>query len=128
MSWNVRITAGELLLEAGLNDAPTAKAIVKALPIQGQARRWGGEIYFPIPVEAGLEDGAREVVEAGELGYWPTGSAFCIFFGATPASNGDEIRAASPVNIVGRVQGDLRPLWDVPDGAAVSIRLVSEGQ
>ena len=112
---------GDVQVEAELNDSSTAKSIAEALPIEAQARRWGGEIYFSIPPEAELEDGGREVVEAGELGYWPTGSAFCIFFGPTPASQGDEIRAASAVNIIGKVKDDLSSLWDVPDGAGVLI-------
>jgi hypothetical protein len=120
------ITAGQAQFRAQLNDTATALAVLEALPVEARANRWGGEIYFAIPVEARLESGAREVVEAGELGYWPPGSAFCIFFGRTPASEGDEIRAASPVNILGRIEGELDELWKVPDGAAVSLREFSE--
>jgi hypothetical protein len=120
------ITAGQAQFRAQLNDTATALAVLEALPVEARASRWGGEIYFAIPVEAGLESGAREVVEAGEIGYWPPGSAFCIFFGRTPASEGDEIRAASPVNILGRIEGGLDELWKVPDGAAVSLREFSE--
>jgi hypothetical protein len=120
------ITAGQAQFRAQLNDTATALAVLEALPVEARASRWGGEIYFAIPVEAGLESGAREVVEAGELGYWPPGSAFCIFFGRTPASEGDEIRAASPVNILGRIEGELDELWNVPDGAPVSLREFSE--
>jgi hypothetical protein len=120
------ITAGQAQFRAQLNDTATALAVLEALPVEARASRWGGEIYFAIPVEAGLESGAREVVEAGEIGYWPPGSAFCIFFGRTPASEGDEIRAASPVNILGRIEGELDELWKVPDGAAVSLREFSE--
>jgi hypothetical protein len=122
MAQDITITAGELKVEAELNDSETAQAIAEALPITGNGARWGGEIYFTIPVKAGLEQGSREVLEAGELGYWPAGSAFCIFFGPTPASNGDEIRAASDVNIVGKITSeDLSGLWDVPDSADVLI-------
>jgi hypothetical protein len=117
----IKITAGQIHLEAELNDSPTAKAIVEALPIKAKGSRWGGEIYFSIPVQAGLEEGAREMLEAGEVGYWPSGHAFCIFFGPTPASEGDEIRAASEVNIIGKVKSDLSQLWDVPDGANILI-------
>jgi uncharacterized protein len=82
----------------------------------------GGEIYFNIPVKAQLEaDNSRDVLEAGELGYWPTGSAFCIFFGTTPASQEQEFRAASDVNIIGKITGDISDLWKVPDGAEVVI-------
>jgi hypothetical protein len=121
MPRQMRITAGQVQIEAELNDSPTAKAITDALVIKAKAQRWGGEIYFSIPVTADLEQDAREVLEPGELGYWPTGNAFCIFFGRTPASQGEEIRAASAVNIIGRVKGDLSELWDVPDGADVLI-------
>jgi len=123
MPQKIKITADKVVVEAELNDSATAKSIVDVLPIEAGARRWGGEIYFPIPVTAELEDTSREVLEAGELGYWPTGKAFCMFFGPTPASQGDEIRAASAVNIVGRMKGDLSPLWDVADGADVLIEL-----
>ena len=126
MARRITITAGKTRFEAQLNDTATALAIMEALPIEARASRWGGEIYFSIPVEAGVETGAREVVQAGEIGYWPPGSAFCIFFGRTPASEGDEIRAASAVNIVGRIQGDLDNLWNIPNGAKVSLRESSE--
>ena len=126
MARRIIITAGKVRFRAQLNDTATAWAVMEALPIEAQANRWGGEIYFSIPVEAVLESGAREVLEPGELGYWPPGSAFCIFFGPTPASEGEEIRAASAVNILGRIEGELDWLWNVPDGAEVSIREFSE--
>jgi len=126
MTRRITITAGRARFEAQLNDTATALAIMEALPIEARASRWGGEIYFSIPVEASVETGAREVVQAGEIGYWPPGSAFCIFFGRTPASEGEEIRAASAVNIVGRIQGDLDNLWNIPNGAKVSLRESSE--
>ena len=125
MPKSIKITAGKIQVAAELNDSPTAKAIANALPTEAKAQRWGGEIYFSIPVTAELEADSREVLEAGELGYWPTGNAFCIFFGPTPASKGDEIRAASAVNILGKMKGDWSGLWDVPSGADVLIELAS---
>ena len=120
----IKITAGNVSVEAVLNDNPTAKAIAEALPIKASAQRWGGEIYFTIAVEAALEPDGREVLEAGELGFWPTGNAFCMFFGATPASSGDEIRAASTVNILGKMEGDLSRLWDVASGDEVLVETI----
>ncbi len=117
----IKITAGQVQVEAELNDSPTAKSIFEVLPIKARGNRWGGEIYFPIPVKAGLEADSRDVLEAAELGYWPTGNAFCIFFGPTPASEANEIRAASAVNIIGTIKGDLSQLPNVPDGALVFI-------
>ena len=124
MAEKIAIRVEENVFEAELNDSMTGKAIYGALPIRAKAQRWGGEIYFSIPVSCELEEDSREVLEEGELGYWPPGTAFCIFFGPTPASGGDEIRAASAVNIVGRMKGDLSGLWDVPDGAEVCIEKV----
>lgn len=122
MSATIIIQAGDLQFQAKLNDSPTARAIAAALPIRASGRRWGEEIYFPISVTCEEEPGARDVLEAGELGYWPVGKAFCIFFGPTPASQGDEIRAASNVNIIGRIIGDLSPLRGVPDGTNITIQ------
>jgi hypothetical protein len=100
------IRVGTLTMEAELNDTATAQQIAAALPIRTGFNTWGDEIYFSIPVDAPLDDSAREVVEMGDLGYWPPGKAFCIFFGQTPVSPAGEIRPASAVNVVGRVLGD----------------------
>ncbi len=126
MTRRITITAGKARFQAQLNDTATALAIMEALPIEARANRWGGEIYFSIPVDAGLETGARDVLQPGEIGYWPPGSAFCLFFGQTPASEGEEIRAASAVNIVGRIEGSLDELWNVPDGTKITLRESSE--
>lgn len=117
----ITIKSGSLSWSATIHDTPTGRLIQGALPIKGNAGRWGEEIYFSIPVEAQLEPGASDVVSRGDLGYWPAGNAFCIFFGPTPASRGDEIRAASPVNIFGRVEGNLENLGEVKSGAEVAI-------
>ncbi len=120
MPKKIRITAGTVSVQAELNDGKTAAAIAAALPIQARGQTWGDEIYFDIGLALAPE-APREVVEMGDLGYWPPGQAFCIFFGPTPMSHGDEIRPASPVNVVGRVVGDLRSLKSVRSGARVTI-------
>ncbi len=117
----IRIASGDVSAEAELNDSPTARAVWEALPIEARANTWGDEVYFAIPVQAGLEPDAREEVTVGELGYWPTGRAFCIFFGPTPASAGQEPVAASPVNILGRVLDDATAFKAVGDGDRVRI-------
>jgi hypothetical protein len=103
---DIRIRVGQLTMEAQLHDTPTAQKIARALPIHASFNTWGDEIYFAIPVTSELDENASEVVELGDLGYWPPGKAFCIFFGQTPMSRPGEIRPASAVNIVGRVIGD----------------------
>jgi len=125
MEKKIKILAGELSVEALLNDSKTAQLVWEALPIEARGNTWGEEIYFAIPVRTGLEQGAREVVSSGELGYWPTGHAFCIFFGPTPASRGNEIRAASAVNVIGKVSGDSKAFLKVKDGAKINLDKVS---
>ncbi|MBI2872698.1 MAG: hypothetical protein HYY00_05870 [Chloroflexi bacterium] len=120
MTHIVSISAGPVTLAATLNGSATADAIWSALPIEATARTWGDEIYFPIPVSHG-EEKAQEVVEVGDVGYWPPGKALCLFFGPTPASHGSEVRPASPVNMVGRIQGDATVLKKVQSGAKVRV-------
>jgi len=117
----IRITAGKVSVEAAFNDSPTATKIWDALPIEARGNTWGDEIYFSIPVDATPEKNARDLVAVGELGYWPPGTAFCIFFGRTPASTDERPRAASPVNIIGKVQGDATAFRAVSSGTRVRL-------
>lgn len=109
----IKIIIGDLIMEGELNDSPTAGKVKEALPIRASLSTWGEEIYFTIPVDAELDETAREEVEMGDLGYWPTGKAFCIFFGQTPMSTPGKIIPASAVNIVGRVIGNAARFKEV---------------
>jgi uncharacterized protein len=102
----IAIRIGTLSMEAELNETPTAQKIAAALPLRTSFNTWGDEIYFAIPVDADLDDSAQEVVELGDLGYWPPGKAWCIFFGQTPVSQPGKIMPASAVNVIGKVLGD----------------------
>ena len=116
----IRIVAGSISADAELNDSGTAGAIWDALPIEAAVQTWGDEIYFDVGV-AGGADASKDVVELGDLGYWPPGRAFCIFFGPTPMSRGDEIRPASAVNVVGKVAGDPTVFRKVRAGGRVKL-------
>ena len=120
----IRITAGGVSAQAVLNDSDTADKIWDALPITGSANTWGDEIYFSIPVNTSAEPGSSAVVAMGDLAYWPPGTAFCIFFGPTPASQGDDIRAASAVNVFGKVQGDPTLFKQVRSGQPVQVESI----
>jgi len=126
MEKKIKIKAGDVQAGAVLNDSPTAEKIWEALPVEARANTWGDEVYFAIPVKAPLEKTAREVVEVGDLGYWPTGNALCIFFGPTPMSRGKEVRPASAVNLVGRLSGDARIFKKVSAGAKIHIEKEKE--
>lgn len=123
----IRITAGAVSVEATLDDSITADAIWEALPIEARTSTWGDEIYFGIPVFVD-EENSQEVVELGDLGYWPPGHAFCIFFGRTPMSRGNEIRPASAVNVFGRVEGDPKVFARVASGAAIKLERVLQAK
>ena len=117
----IRIRAGAVTVSATLDDSSTADAVWEALPITGQVQTWGDEIYFPIPVEAAEAPDARATVDKGAVAYWPPGSALCLFWGPTPMSRGDEIRPASPVNVLGAIEGDPTVLGRAPYGAEIVV-------
>jgi len=121
MGKKIRIIAGTIEAEAELNDTRTAQAIWGALPVKGRVNLWGDEIYFSIPLSLKLEAG-QELVNIGDLGYWPDGNAFCIFFGPTPVSQEAEIRPASPVTVFGKVIGDATIFKKVATGTEITIR------
>jgi hypothetical protein len=113
-------SAGEVQAELTDENPETAKAILEVLPLEARANTWGDEIYFSIPVNIEAEN-PKSVVDLGDLGYWPPGNAFCIFFGPTPMSKRDEIRPASPVNVFGRVIGDPKVFKAVKGGEKVRL-------
>lgn len=117
----IRIAADGISLDVELNDSPTAAALAKALPFSATVNSWGEEIYFATPVAAKPSADARAEVAVGEVAYWPPGKALCVFFGRTPASTGDQPRAASPVNPVGRVIGDAKAAAEIRDGSTVTV-------
>lgn len=121
-----RLKSGWIEAVAELNDTQTAEFIWRALPINGIVQTWGDEVYFAIPADLPQEN-AREVVDIGELGYWPPGKAFCIFFGPTPASRGSEIRPASPVNVFGKINGDATVFKEVKAGAEIVVERGNNG-
>lgn len=117
----ITIRADDVTIDGELNDSPTADMVWDALPITASASTWGDEIYFSIPVSAEEDDTAEETVELGAIAYWPPGSALCLFFGPTPMSQGDEIRPASAVNVLGMMEGDPTVLRSVRDGTSIEV-------
>ena len=113
------IHCADEMFHAELYGTPTAEAIQNALPIAGETIRWGEEIYFEMDVKLDLKENARSDVQIGELGYWPPGNAFCIFFGPTPASVNDQPKAASPVNVFGRITDDVSPFKTIRSGERI---------
>lgn len=115
------IRCGAVVLSARLNMSPSARDVAAALPVHSETGRFGDELFFEIPVISKLAVDARQTVQAGDIAYWPPGRAFCIFWGPTPASLGTEIRAASRVNIIGRVTSDPGVLSVIRDGEVIRV-------
>ncbi|MFH1642393.1 MAG: cyclophilin-like fold protein [Nanoarchaeota archaeon] len=118
----ILIKTGKHKIEAELFSNNTGQRIYEALPLKGTVNTWGDEIYFEVPVHVELDDSAKEVVELGDLGFWPAGNCFCIFFGKTPASKGDEIRPASAVNVFGKITDNLEILKKFVDGDKIIVK------
>lgn len=119
----IKIITKTVQMEAELNDTQTAKLIYKSLPIESALNLWGEEIYFSVPVKTELENGV-EVVQEGDIGYWPTGNAFCIFFGKTPVSTDKEIKPASAVTLIGKLIGNPKELKKVKSGEKITLEKV----
>ncbi len=119
----IRATWGEesVDVEARLNQTDTARAIEGSLPLSGTVQTWGEEIYFPVAIALPQEN-PQDEVEVGDLAYWPTGNAFCIFFGSTPASTGVKPKPASAVTVFGAICGNTTPLKRIPEGANIIVQ------
>jgi len=116
---NERIGTIKAKLLEGRNPK-TVSTIWESLPFEAHANTWGDEIYFSIRVII-EEENAQEIVEAGDVGYWPPGRGFCIFFGPTPISRGEVIRPADPVNVFGRTIGDPKVFRRVKEGDRIRV-------
>lgn len=123
---NIRIRCGRKVFDAELSDTKTVQMLIEALPVAGNVNIWGEEIYFPLSFTAETEASAIEEVEEGTLAYWPPGKAFCIFYGPTPASTSDKPRAYSPVNVIGKICGNIEGLREISQGEKITVDF-SEG-
>ena len=128
MPRQIHIISGEVKLSAELNDSPSAKALIKKLPLKFRMSRWGDEYYGDCGLAVEEEPQARTLMEVGELAVWPPGSALCIFFGPTPASTGSEPIAASKVNPIGRVTSQLDSLKKLGSSILVRVELAEKPQ
>jgi hypothetical protein len=117
----VRIEADGVRLYAILSDTTTAAAVYETLPIEGKARLFGQSILVEVALKLPHEPIARAAVKPGDLAYWPDGPAVGLFFGPTPASQGPDPVAQSPVNVIGRITGDATRLTRVREGGKVKI-------
>ncbi|WP_050370155.1 cyclophilin-like fold protein [Streptomyces acidiscabies] len=77
----IRLTAGETVLDATLNDNPTARDFASLLPLTLQTHdllkreKYG---HLPRPLAAGGEP--RSSYEIGNVAYWSPGPDIAIFY------------------------------------------------
>ncbi|NOI68578.1 cyclophilin-like fold protein [Vibrio sp. 99-8-1] len=119
----IEVKVGTITLDIQLNESDTASELLSELPIRSRVRRWGDEIYFPTQIDMDVSADAQEIVEVGDVAFWPPDQALCLFFGPTPCSNDGKPQAASAVNVVGKLLGDVTSLARVTDNSQVEVRL-----
>jgi hypothetical protein len=119
----IRISWPKGAVSATLDDTPTARGLVAALPVKAKAQTWGEEVYFELPVTAKLESGAKQVVPPGTVCFWTEGSSLALPWGRTPVSEGDESRLVTRCNVLGIVDGDPRQLASVRSGDGITVTL-----
>lgn len=117
----IRVEAGGTRFEIGLEDTPTAQALLAALPFESRAQTWGEEVYFSTPVRAKLEPGARQIVEPGTVCFWTEGDALALPWGRTPISTDHLPKLANPCNVLGRIVGDAMVLSRIRSGARIRV-------
>ena len=122
MAREIKILAEKVERKAVLNSSSMAEALWKSLPQVSSASRWGDEIYFTISVEPA--EGEKREVEKGDIAFWPPGKAFCIFFDPTPISRGEEIRPASAVIMLGKIEASLEEFKKVRDGDEIRLEKI----
>lgn len=121
----VKITIKSIIFTAKLDDESiTAIKIVENVPFKGKVEKWGDEFYFQIPISAKLDDTATDSPQVGDLAYWPSGRMFCVFYGPTPVSEDQEPKAVSPVNIIGKIEGNIEQLHQLNAGDEINIELI----
>ena len=116
----ISFTSGSITIEGILNETETAKKIWSSLPLDSSVNTWRDEIYFSVQVDNELEN-SQEIVDLGDIGFWPPGNAICLFFGPTPISSEGEIRPASSVNIVVKLIGNLEELKLIKSASKISV-------
>jgi hypothetical protein len=119
----IRISWPKGAVSATLNDTPTARALVAALPLKAKAQTWGEEVYFELPVKAALEGSAKQVVPPGTVCFWTEGSSLALPWGRTPVSEGDESRLVTRCNVLGTIDGDPKQLASVRSGDTIAVTL-----
>jgi hypothetical protein len=121
MSGTIRIAWPGGFVTAVLRNTPTAAKLLAALPCTARANTWGEEVYFTLPVEAALEQDARQVVEPGTVCFWVEGGSLALPYGATPIAQKGESRLVTKCNVLGKIDGNPKALAAIRDGDPITV-------
>ena len=122
----VRFTIDQVTIVGDMNSTELAQYVLKSWPINSNIQMWGDELYFPIPSCGETTDISVETVNKGDIAYWPPGNSGCVFWGPTPISEEGEIRPASPVIVIGKVEGDPTILSNAKNGKSITVDLIRD--
>ncbi len=125
-SHTIKITIGGIQLFADLKPNRTAQAIVDVLPITASVNQWGEEFYCKVPGVKDYRETAKNQVKVGDVAFWGMGEMLAVFFGRTPMSLGEDPVPADRVNVIGKVQGDVKILQQAVGATTMQVELIPE--
>jgi uncharacterized protein len=114
-----------LSFTAEFNQCLTSQMILKALPMEAPAKRWGEEIYFETNIQAS-DFSASMDVSPGDIAYRHDGKRLCIFFGKTPISTTEKPVPEQAVVVVGRTTCQPDELRKIQEGQTMKISVQAE--
>ena len=126
-SHRIKITIGGIQLLADLKPNRTAQAIVDALPISAPVNQWGEEFYCKVPGVKDHRETAKNQVKVGDVAFWGMGEMLAVFYGRTPMSLGEDPVPADRVNVIGKIQGDVKVLQQAVGATTMQVELLPDG-
>lgn len=105
----------------------TASKLYGYLPLVGEAKNIGGEIFFRTDeLDIPFDGSEKEEFEVGDIVYWrsPRGEkkfAIAFFYGNTKFSDWKIPRAAGPCVKIGKIVCDVSNMGDIESGQSVSM-------
>lgn len=115
---------GEFLI--CIDDSTSLKnSITAALPLSGEAKNIGGEIFYIVDLEIPFDGTEKEVFEVGDLVYWRSQKekkfAIAIFYGDTKFGSGDAPTAASPCMKFASFKNSCIEIENINSGSEIRI-------
>ena len=118
----IRIRTRNGVYLAELDKSDISNAIWLSLPFSTTINMIAGQIYFEMPVDYA---DAKELVtklEVGDIAYWPSVGALCIFYGPTPLSGDDGLPVSRyQVTKIGYIIGDCSSMDEAGDRQKITI-------